>query len=143
MKHHYPFQPLGVATRRCSTSGFKQGLLAAATDTVLIAAPAMAAPTVEQQVEQLSKEVDELKREVAEQKSVPAGDGATHIGGYGELHYNSLDSKDEIDFHRRPTTTDSIWASATCSDGGRTGVNAPVRILGKPACNIFAYRSKS
>jgi len=26
--------------------------------------------------------------------------GSTHIGGYGELHYNNLDSKEEIDFHR-------------------------------------------
>ncbi|MEN8107703.1 MAG: porin [Pseudomonadota bacterium] len=24
----------------------------------------------------------------------------THIGGYGEMHYNNLDSKEEIDFHR-------------------------------------------
>jgi len=24
----------------------------------------------------------------------------TQVGGYGELHYNNLDSKDEIDFHR-------------------------------------------
>jgi hypothetical protein len=26
--------------------------------------------------------------------------GQTRIGGYGELHYNNLDSKQEIDFHR-------------------------------------------
>jgi len=26
--------------------------------------------------------------------------GDTRIGGYGELHYNDLDSKEEIDFHR-------------------------------------------
>ncbi|HHH43850.1 MAG TPA: hypothetical protein ENK49_06915, partial [Gammaproteobacteria bacterium] len=26
--------------------------------------------------------------------------GETVIGGYGEMHYNNLDSKDEIDFHR-------------------------------------------
>ena len=26
--------------------------------------------------------------------------GNTQIGGYGELHYNNLDSKKEIDFHR-------------------------------------------
>jgi len=29
-----------------------------------------------------------------------AGDERTRIGGYGELHYNNLDSKDEVDFHR-------------------------------------------
>lgn len=28
------------------------------------------------------------------------GDGRTTVGGYGELHYNNLDSKKEIDFHR-------------------------------------------
>ncbi len=26
--------------------------------------------------------------------------GNTQIGGYGEMHYNNLDSKKEIDFHR-------------------------------------------
>lgn len=25
---------------------------------------------------------------------------STHIGGYGELHYNNIDSKNEVDFHR-------------------------------------------
>lgn len=74
--------------------------LTAAAIAVLIGAPVMAAPSLEQQVEQLGKEVDELKQEVAKQKSPSAGSGATSIGGYGELHYNSLDSKDEIDFHR-------------------------------------------
>jgi len=29
-----------------------------------------------------------------------AKSGATRIGGYGELHYNNLDSKKELDFHR-------------------------------------------
>lgn len=30
----------------------------------------------------------------------PGIDGNTHVGGYGELHYNHLDSKKELDFHR-------------------------------------------
>jgi opacity protein-like surface antigen len=79
---------------------FRLSTLAAATIAVLLGAPAMAAPSLEQQVEQLGKEVDELKQEVAKQKSAHGGSGATSIGGYGELHYNNLDSKDEIDFHR-------------------------------------------
>jgi opacity protein-like surface antigen len=86
--------------RPATKAKFKWGVLAAATITALISAPAQAAPTVEQQIEMLGKEVDELKQEVAKQKSASAGSGATSIGGYGELHYNSLDSKDEIDFHR-------------------------------------------
>lgn len=80
--------------------GFKRGLWTAATVAALIGAPAMGAPTLEQKVEQLTEEVGRLKQEVAEQKSTSAGNGATHVGGYGELHYNSLDSKDEIDLHR-------------------------------------------
>lgn len=100
MQLFYPSQPIDAISRPGGAVRFKRGLLAATTVAALIGAPAMGAPTLEQQVEQLGKEVDELKREVAEQKSAPAGDGATHIGGYGELHYNSLDSKDEIDFHR-------------------------------------------
>ncbi len=79
---------------------FRLSTLAAAAIAVLIGAPVMAAPSLEQQVEQLGKEVDELKQEVAKQKSPSTGSRATSIGGYGELHYNSLDSKDEIDFHR-------------------------------------------
>lgn len=40
-----------------------------------------------------------------EESAKPASGGAswasnTQIGGYGELHYNNLDSKEEIDFHR-------------------------------------------
>jgi hypothetical protein len=96
-----------VAAHAETTTRFKLSILSAITAAALIGAPAQAAPTVEQQVEQLGKEVDELKQEVARQKASPTsmgghgGDaGKTTIGGYGELHYNSLDSKDEIDFHR-------------------------------------------
>ncbi|HDY83388.1 MAG TPA: porin, partial [Halieaceae bacterium] len=43
--------------------------------------------------------------EVAEQSqksvsSAAAWASKTQLGGYGELHYNNLDSKDEIDLHR-------------------------------------------
>ncbi len=76
---------------------------------------AQAAPTVEEQLEVLTQELERLKTEVEKQKSqqpaspndgqyvVPHGAGpagATRVGGYGELHYNNLDSKKEIDFHR-------------------------------------------
>jgi len=42
---------------------------------------------------------------VAVEESTATGSGAllsdkTSIGGYGEMHYNNLDSKEEIDFHR-------------------------------------------
>jgi hypothetical protein len=35
-------------------------------------------------------------------RTAPAGSWAdrTTLGGYGELHYNNLDSKEEVDFHR-------------------------------------------
>lgn len=69
----------------------------------MLAATAEAAPTLEEKVEQLTGEVDKLKQEPADQKSAResqgTGDGRTTVGGYGELHYNSLDSKDEIDLH--------------------------------------------
>lgn len=45
---------------------------------------------LEQKLEATAAAVDEAK---------PAA-SRTHIGGYGELHYNNLDSKNEIDFHR-------------------------------------------
>ena len=91
-----------------TTAKFKLSTLAAVAIAALIGAPAQAAPTLEQKVEQLTGEVDKLKQEVASQKSSPADMGHGHgtdagkttIGGYGELHYNALDSKDEIDFHR-------------------------------------------
>jgi hypothetical protein len=100
MSHCNRQKSVTTAAHAETTAKFKLSTLAAAVFAVWVGAPAMAALTVEQQVEQLGKEVDELKQEVAKQKSASAGGGATSIGGYGELHYNSLDSKDEIDFHR-------------------------------------------
>jgi len=81
-----------------------------------------AAPTLEEmwekmqeqqkQIEQLKKENEQLseKQEIsatmAEQMTAKSADssaskGESSIGGYGELHFNSRDGKDnEIDFHR-------------------------------------------
>ncbi|HUS23397.1 MAG TPA: porin [Candidatus Binatia bacterium] len=50
-----------------------------------------------QQVEQLKQRVDELSRQ--EEPAKPAA-SATHLGGYGELHYTHLDSGNTIDLHR-------------------------------------------
>ena len=55
--------------------------------------------------------LEDLKRQLAAQQAQidalatndePADDtpSRTHIGGYGELHYNAFDSKTELDFHR-------------------------------------------
>lgn len=78
----------------------------------LCVVPAMAAPSNEElhkSVEQLSEQVRRLSEELAQQqKAQPEADrwSNLHIGGYGELHYNSLQAdddkfdKEEIDFHR-------------------------------------------
>lgn len=49
--------------------------------------------TLQSQLEQTSSSVDSLMQKGTSQ-------GATSIGGYGEMHYNNLDSGKEIDFHR-------------------------------------------
>jgi hypothetical protein len=62
----------------------------------------------QQTTEQKATEADE-KAEAAvvavEEAATTTGgntllSGKTSIGGYGEMHYNNLDSKEEIDFHR-------------------------------------------
>jgi len=55
--------------------------------------------------QQENSEKAEAAVEVAEQSQTASSGSAswaenTQIGGYGELHYNNLDSKKEIDFHR-------------------------------------------
>ncbi len=81
---------------------------------LLWAAAAQAAPTTEEKLEMLSEEVDRLKQAVDGKKEQPAKadaaaphghgwhglTGKTTVGGYGELHYNNLDSKKEADLHR-------------------------------------------
>ena len=55
--------------------------------------------------------LEDLKRQVAAQQAqidalttkyepTGAAPSRTHLGGYGELHYNNFDSKTELDFHR-------------------------------------------
>lgn len=66
--------------------------------------------TQEQQVSQTRQQVAQAEQQVAAteasvQELLDAGEGAsdwadkTHLGGYGELHYNAGD-RDRIDFHR-------------------------------------------
>jgi len=54
-------------------------------------------PTTEQKIDALIKEVEELKAQTRGGDSLPQH---VSIGGYGELHYNDLKSKNEIDLHR-------------------------------------------
>jgi len=102
MHHLYPYP--AAAARRPHRARLRRGLLAGAVLAALHAAPAMAAPTLEEKIDQLSRELDELRQQMArqetQQKSAHGSDGQSSFGGYGELHFNSLDSKDEIDFHR-------------------------------------------
>lgn len=70
---------------------------------LLWTAAAQAAPTTEEKIDQLSEEVERLRAEVAKGRDTDTSHGTsgkTTVGGYGELHYNNLDSKKEIDFHR-------------------------------------------
>ena len=101
------------------------GLLLAATP-LHAAEPGGSAPTVEELwkiIQQQQAEIEALKRQqqsteqkvadvdekaeaaveaVEEGGTAGAGSWAdkTTIGGYGEMHYNNTDSKEEIDFHR-------------------------------------------
>ena len=101
------------------------GLLLAATP-LHAAEPGGSAPTVEELwkiIQQQQAEIEALKRQqqsteqkvadvdekaeaaveaVEEVGTAGAGSWAdkTTIGGYGEMHYNNTDSKEEIDFHR-------------------------------------------
>ena len=95
------------------------GLAAALLANTGLASAAM--PSAEEMweiIQQQQREIEALKRgqkenaekaeaavEVAEEsKTTTSGSASwaekTQIGGYGELHYNNLDSKKEIDFHR-------------------------------------------
>lgn len=58
------------------------------------------------QGQQRNSEKADATAEALEQRSTASAAGGTgmlqntRIGGYGEMHYNNLDSKEEIDFHR-------------------------------------------
>ena len=84
---------------------------------------AQAAPTTDEKIEILSEELERLKTQIAADKGVPAGQerGKATIGGYGELHYNNLDSKKEIDLHRFVLffATSSATRSASIRGGDR------------------------
>ncbi|MDH3916429.1 MAG: hypothetical protein OES37_09720, partial [Chromatiales bacterium] len=96
---------------------------------VTCAAQAAETPTPEQMwqvIQQQQRQIQELQAQLAstnvkveetdqkvevagdmiEQASFSSASGAgswterTRIGGYGEMHYNNLDSKEELDFHR-------------------------------------------
>jgi outer membrane protein with beta-barrel domain len=56
----------------------------------------------EQKVEETAQEVEAAAEaiEVAQTSTGSSWFDKTSVGGYGELHYNSKDGNDEIDFHR-------------------------------------------
>lgn len=59
--------------------------------------------TTEEKVEATAEASAEMADEVAAQRvasAKPSWADKTRFGGYGELHYNNLDSKNEIDLHR-------------------------------------------
>lgn len=70
---------------------------------LLWTAAAQPAPTTEERVEILMEEVERLKADMARGSNAdsrPADNSRTTLGGYGELHYNNLDSGSSLDFHR-------------------------------------------
>jgi len=100
----------------CSRVGLTAALLAATG--IAFATDMPSAEEMWKIIQQQQREIEALKRgqqenaenvkavvDVAEQ-SQPRAPGAaswaenTQVGGYGEMHYNNLDSGNEIDFHR-------------------------------------------
>jgi hypothetical protein len=69
-------------------------ILAAAAAAMACVQVAQAAPSTEDKIDALSSELDQLKAEVAQQKAAAAG-GATTLGGYGEINYNSRTIADD------------------------------------------------
>lgn len=83
--------------------------------TLALSTNVSAQTSLESQIEALQAQIDALRAQVAENsvaaetaisavESNMAGAGSVQnrvsIGAYGELHYNNLDSREEIDFHR-------------------------------------------
>ncbi len=56
----------------------------------------------EQKVEETAQEIEAAAEaiEVAQESKGASWSDTTSVGGYGELHYNSQDGNDSIDFHR-------------------------------------------
>jgi len=100
---------------------YRSAKLAAALLAISASAAATEMPSQEEMweiIQQQQREIEALKAgqkentekveavvDVAEESQKTASGAAswtenTQIGGYGELHYNNLDSKKEIDFHR-------------------------------------------
>lgn len=74
--------------------------IAAVLAATMLMAPAMAqeSPSNEELYEIIQAQQEQIDRLVGAREDV--SEGQTSIGGYGELHYNDLDSGKEIDFHR-------------------------------------------
>jgi hypothetical protein len=53
--------------------------------------------STDEKVEIAGEQIDQVSQAASQSA---AADNRTHIGGYGEMHYNNLDSGDKIDFHR-------------------------------------------
>jgi len=85
--------------------------------TMSLSTSASAQEALEAQIEALQAQIDALRAQVEETSAVAetamesaeanmvnnisaGGPSGVSIGGYGELHYNNLDSGEEIDFHR-------------------------------------------
>ena len=66
------------------------------TGSLTAAEPGPTLEDLQRQITQQQAQLDALAAQL-EDTSAPS---RTTIGGYGELHYNNLDSGDEIDFHR-------------------------------------------
>lgn len=76
--------------RKSTLLGLTAGLL------TVTANAAVAAPTLEELAEIVAQQQDRI-----DQLENQGQQSATHIGGYGELHYNMVkDGDDEVDFHR-------------------------------------------
>jgi hypothetical protein len=51
------------------------------------------------QIEELKQQVEVAVAAIEDQQGSSAHSNTT-IGGYGELHYNNIETKEDIDFHR-------------------------------------------
>lgn len=58
--------------------------------------PALTLEELQRQVQQQQAQIDALAARLEDESA----EGKTSFAGYGEIHYNDLDSKTEMDFHR-------------------------------------------